>query len=415
MSRIGRRATLGAAAVAGVLAGVAASLAWAGPDGTGATSSTASPSTASPATASPVTAVATADPADVLLVWTSGGLPDGLAHVVRTVPGVEQVTLVRGDETGMVRSRDRDGSVVDAQTDGWRIPLDTLAVEPSTFASFLSGADAATVGTLEPGEALLTTTSAELRRLGKGSTIELDGGAVTVVGTIGDLSGAGAELLVSGGDAAPLGVTTERYLLVRHTTPRAVLELAIADELGGRAVRFRTPAETTWLRHGDAVEPNLVVKAALGEFAYRNTSGRSVEISPEWVARWIVTERVPILGEVTCHRTIMQPLRAALEELSDGALGHLVDPSDFAGCFSARRIAAGQPLSHHAWGAALDLNVDGNPRGSFSTQDQRLVDTMARHGFTWGGAWLVPDPAHYEAPLPTTAGLVSGGGARPGR
>ena len=55
-------------------------------------------------------------------------------------------------------------------------------------------------------------------------------------------------------------------------------------------------------------------------------------------------------------------------------------------------------MSHHAWGAALDLNVDGNPRGSFSTQDERLVDVMAHHGFAWGGAWLVPDPAHYEAP-----------------
>ena len=55
-------------------------------------------------------------------------------------------------------------------------------------------------------------------------------------------------------------------------------------------------------------------------------------------------------------------------------------------------------MSHHAWGAALDLNVDGNPRGSFSTQDERLVEVMAHHGFGWGGAWLVPDPAHYEAP-----------------
>ena len=62
-----------------------------------------------------------------------------------------------------------------------------------------------------------------------------------------------------------------------------------------------------------------------------------------------------------------------------------------------------QPLSRHAWGIAVDLNVDDNPRGSFSTQDARLVEIMRRHGFGWGGTWLVPDPAHYEA-LPPAEG-----------
>jgi hypothetical protein len=53
-------------------------------------------------------------------------------------------------------------------------------------------------------------------------------------------------------------------------------------------------------------------------------------------------------------------------------------------------------VSHHAWGIAIDINVDGDPRGDFATQDQRLVDAMAAQGFTWGGDWLFPDPAHYE-------------------
>ncbi|CAN5293224.1 hypothetical protein BH23ACT9_BH23ACT9_06790 [soil metagenome] len=47
-------------------------------------------------------------------------------------------------------------------------------------------------------------------------------------------------------------------------------------------------------------------------------------------------------------------------------------------------------------GVAVDLNVGDNPRGSFSTQDPRLVEVMRAHGFTWGGTWLVPDPAHHE-------------------
>ncbi|MGI9016306.1 MAG: M15 family metallopeptidase [Euzebya sp.] len=29
-----------------------------------------------------------------------------------------------------------------------------------------------------------------------------------------------------------------------------------------------------------------------------------------------------------------------------------------------------------------------------------MVQIMRDHGFTWGGTWLVPDPAHYEV-IPT--------------
>jgi hypothetical protein len=392
------------AAVAGASTGVVVTLSLtgteAGPAGYSSVAGAVMSSTATdPTTTESTTTGPSADRPAVLLVWTSGGLPAGLADGVGGLAGVEEVAVVRADQTAMVRSWEA-GVPVDILTDGWRIPLDTLAVDPTTFASFLSGRASAEVRGLGPGEALLTETSAKLRRLGEGATIDLDGGTVTVAGVIDDLSGAGAELIVTTSDAATIGVDTERYLLVRHTEPRPDLERAIAEQLpGGRAVRFRSPAETTWLRHGDAVEPNMLMKESFGEFAFRSGRGRQVEISPDWVARWIVTEPVPILGEVTCHRRVIAPLRAALRDLSDAGLGHLVDPADFAGCFSARRIEAGQPLSHHAWGAALDLNVDGNPRGSFSTQDRRLVEAMADHGFTWGGAWLVPDPAHYEAPL----------------
>jgi D-alanyl-D-alanine carboxypeptidase len=399
VSSIGRRVTLVTAAVAGVGVGVAATLAFTGPEGPEPASS--SPVTVSSSiTTTTARSVPTPSPDPVLLIWTSGGLPPGLAAEVAALAGVGEVTVVRGDQAAMVASS-IDGRVVEEHRDGWRIPLDTLAVEPATFASFVAEPAARPVRDLQAGEALLTQTSAELRGLSVGSRIELDGGGVTISGIIDDLSGAGAELIVTADQAAALGIRTERYLLVRHTAPRSELERTIAERfLGGRAVRFRTPAETTWLRHGDAVEPNLFLKVAFGEFAFRDRGGRDVEISPDWVDRWIVTDQVPILGSVTCHRQVIEPLRAALRELSDAGLGHLVDPADFAGCFGPRRIASGQPLSHHAWGAALDLNVDGNPRGSFSTQDERLVDVMAHHGFTWGGAWLVPDPAHYEAPLP---------------
>jgi hypothetical protein len=400
VNRGARRAALATAAVAGMAAGVAVTLSFADADDAARATSTSVTTTTTSAPPSTTTSTVPVDAPEVLLVWTSGGLPAGLADQVRSLDGVDEVALVHGDETAMSASFDDAGDPVDVLADGWRIPLDTIAVEPASFSSFLDGPAAAAVESLQPGDALLTETSAKMRHdLGPGATIRLEGGTVRIAGIIDDESGASAELIVSAADAPKLGVVTERYLLVHHTAERDVLERTIAERfLDGRAVRFRSPGETTWLRHGDAVQPNLVMKTAFGEFSYRAGDGRQVVIDPAWVDEWIVTESVPILGPVTCHRKVMEPLRAALQELTDSGLGHLVDAADFAGCYSARRIEAGQPMSHHAWGAALDLNVDGNPRGSFSTQDERLVEVMAHHGFGWGGAWLVPDPAHYEAP-----------------
>jgi len=342
------------------------------------------------------------DPAEApeaLLVWTSGGLPPGFAEAVQSLDAVTHLTMVRGDETGLIESRDSAGRAVDALEAGWHLPLDTLAVDPASFAPFLTGAAADAVRDLEAGEALLTETSARLRRLGVGATIRLGDEEVVVTGVVDDLSGAAAELVVTAADADRLSVVTPRFLLVSHLGDREELQRAIAVLLGGTAVRFRSPAETTWLRHGDAVEPPAVMKVTFGEFAVRDKAGRDLEIDPAWVDRWIITEPVPILGAVTCHRKALASLRMAMADLEQANLAHLVRAADFAGCFAPRRIAAGQPVSHHAWGAAVDLNVDGNPRGSFSTQDPRLVETMVRHGFTWGGTWLVPDPAHYEAPV----------------
>jgi hypothetical protein len=395
MTVASRRSVLALAAVSGLVIGAIATLAFTDPavprlavEGLPAVTPTTTRATASSAPS---------DPPGVLLVWTAGGLPPAFGPEVQALDGVEAITMVMGDETALTSSRRPDGTSIDAVEHGWHIPLDTLAIDPVSFASFVGGDAADVVRALEPGQLLLTETSAHLRRLGRGATLGIADAEVTVAGVIDDLAGAGAEVIVTTDDARRLGVTTERYLLVSYTGSRESLQRAIAARLDGRAVRFRSPAETNWLRHGDAVDPSAIVKATFGEFAIRDGSGRDVDVDPDWVARWIVTEPVPILGPVTCHRKLMVPLRAAMTELEQANLAHLVDRSDFAGCFSARRIAAGQPLSHHAWGAALDLNVDGNPRGSFSTQDPRLVQILTRHGFTWGGTWLVPDPAHYEA------------------
>ncbi|MDQ3538208.1 MAG: M15 family metallopeptidase, partial [Actinomycetota bacterium] len=178
---------------------------------------------------------------------------------------------------------------------------------------------------------------------------------------------------------------------------RPAVERRIRQALPARtAVRLRGPGETPYLRQGDAVLPQAAIKARFGEFAYRPGPGRDVVQDPRWTAEHIVTARVPILGLVRCHRTLVPALRGALRELRQRNLTSMIDPAGYAGCHNARLTSSGDQVSRHAWGVAIDLNYPDNPVGQASTQDPRLVEVMERWGFTWGGRWLVPDPAHFE-------------------
>ena len=124
---------------------------------------------------------------------------------------------------------------------------------------------------------------------------------------------------------------------------------------------------------------------------------------PGWVDRNIVRARLPVLGTVRCHRSLVPALEGAMRELQERNLASLV--ATYAGCWVPRAIAAGEGLSRHAWGAAVDLNFRPNRSGLGSAQDVRLVEVMARWGFTWGGSWLVPDAAHFEYVRPAPTGF----------
>src|SRR5918996_1277635 len=127
----------------------------------------------------------------------------------------------------------------------------------------------------------------------------------------------------------------------------------------GKGAGSGAPGRTPVFRHGDAVLAQSRVKEVFGEFAGRPRPDGTVAVHPSWVGANIRTVRVPVLGEIRCHRLVIPQVRAALEDLEGRNLGHLVDPADYGGCYYPRFIGQdpGTGLSRHSWGIAIDINI----------------------------------------------------------
>jgi hypothetical protein len=395
-----RRAPAHPTASSPTASGLAASI----PTGPAAEATTGPVASGPPGLAGPAP-LGAAGPADrVLLVWAPGRLPGGLAGRVGRVRGVRAVTVVRGGLLGLAGSVDADGRPVDRPRPGTTIPVEAIGFDPATYPALLpASARAAFVG-LRPGEALLGATSARLRRVGPGGRLRVAPGTaggrgrwLTVAGVVDDALVGAAEVAVSVAGARTLGIATDRYLLLTYRGGRATVAGRLRRALPPRLpVRLRGPGETPFFRAGDAVLPQAMVKERFGEFAWRKGPGDAFVQDPAWQAADLATARVPILGRVRCNRALVPALAGAMGELRQRGLARLVDPGAYAGCWNPRLTRSGSGVSRHAWGAAVDLNVAGNPTGLASAQDPRLVEVMERWGFTWGGRWLVPDPAHFE-------------------
>lgn len=321
--------------------------------------------------------------AETYLIWSTGGLTSELVSALTAE--FEDISVVRGDAVELDTG---DGAVV---------PLDALAIDPVSHSGF---DPTGTLGDLGPGLVVLGETSADFRGVGVGDRLSIAGVDFEVVGIAPDDVVGMAEIVFARSDPSS-PVSTDRFVLVSTDLARNDFEDRVRAMYDGPApLRIRTEGESPWLRHGDAVLPQILIKTALGEFAYADRSESEFSQDPEFVAANIVTTEIPILGQVRCHRTVAEMLEGAMGQLVEEGLGHLVDPAGFAGCWNPRYIkpttGRSSGISRHAWGAAVDLNAPTNPVGSAGTQDPRLVEVMKKWGFTWGGDWLVPDPMHFE-------------------
>jgi hypothetical protein len=334
---------------------------------------------------------------DAFVAWGRGSLPEGYAEAVAADPLVTASTVVRAAVLPLLRTEDAAGRAVDELPEEWTFPVEVLAVDPVGYGRVVDLPELAALGS---DEALLSRSSAAVRGLDPGATLVFDDGTRLRVAAVVDDEFVGAGEVIVRTDA-PLPIDTDRYVLATLDVPdrqegRQHLEdLVTAAEEDDRQVVVATTAEVPVLRHSADVTPPSRMKLHFGEFAMLDGPGRLMQQGASWYREHITYIDVPILGTFECHRAVEAPLTAALQELLDRGLGHLVDPDDFGGCWVAR-TTSGQTISSHAWGTSVDLNVSGNHLGATPTQPDELIDVMARHGFVWGGEWLLPDGMHFE-------------------
>lgn len=317
--------------------------------------------------------------ASLLLAWTTNGLPDRALEQTSGLVGVASVTEVRGAALRLTSERDARGEQRLSLPSGAAIPIDALAVDAAGYARDLPASAARIVRALPRDGALLGATSARVRGIGVGGSLTFGATTVRITGVVADSLVGAAEIVVR--DDSPLAISTPRFLLVAYHGDRSELEAAILNALQ-RPVRFRAPGETPYLRHGDAVLPQALVKARFGEFWYRVDARGAVTIDPRWVARNIVTISVPGVAQVRVHRFVAAELRRALVAADFGT-------ATLAAAFEPQLISPGLGLSRHTWGIGLSLHTVPDAQA-------RTIAKLAQFGFRWGGLWLNRSPDYYE-------------------
>lgn len=306
--------------------------------------------------------------------------------VVRAVSGV--VTPVYGGELALRSGR----------SDYPSVPVQALSVDPTSYAAAAQRPSLA--HDLATG-VVLSRAGAALRKATVGQDVVLMSGRhLRVTAVVDDHVIGGYELATSRSQLGTLAASGASYLLAAQGSDALQTQARIRRSLPGVDLRVKSTTRNGFLSSADSVLTQAQVKTMFGEFAVRTTAAGALRLDSGWRQRWIASTVLPQLGVITCNRLVIPSLRAAMQEITSRGLGSLVHTADFhreGGCWNPRltRFGAGQ-LSSHAWGIAVDINVDVNPLGATPVQDPRLVAIMARHGFMWGGRFLRPDGAHFE-------------------
>ncbi len=321
-----------------------------------------------------------------VLITSSKTLPESLVERVRRIKRVESV------EPLSVGSMSVEGRT-----------LTVAAVDPVSYRRFTpsSTALANEVWARVAGGEVAVDPTVPKRVVSADDTLPLgdaEGAERVHVGAYATLS-KNISAVVNRKRGAQLGLPKNNALLVSTGlfTPSALAK-ELKAAIGNRASLLILALEFKGLDRRTAVLTGLSVSSAVGSFSYAPGPNGTIRPDARWVAAYIRTEQVPILGSVTCNKAVLPQLRAALQEVLDRGLASKINPRQYAGCYYPRYIgrSAANGLSLHSWGIALDLNVHGNQRGTVGEMDRTVVSIFKKWGFAWGGDWRYTDPMHFE-------------------
>ncbi|MDQ3985865.1 MAG: hypothetical protein M3280_05135, partial [Actinomycetota bacterium] len=229
----------------------------------------------------------------VMLAWTPGSLPAGTEAALETLKGVTDATTVYAG-LDWISSQRMGSRTVRPMPPGFSIPFEMAAVEPNEYARFVARKDRPALKSLRAGELLVARTEAELRGDGRGMVLDLGERRARVSGVVRDETTNGYEAIMAA-PPPPEWPRADRFVLIKlkEPTKRASVERKLARFVPGKAVQTRMAGENPFLRYGDAVLPQLLVKATFGEFTARPSGSGTIEVEDRWERRNIRTVHLP--------------------------------------------------------------------------------------------------------------------------
>ncbi|MEO5723498.1 MAG: M15 family metallopeptidase, partial [Ilumatobacteraceae bacterium] len=347
-------------------------------------------------------------PGDLVSVYERSQLSDATstAAAAAAASAGAATTITRGFQIGMTSVRRGSVAIQTASGPGtgtWQFPMSVSAMPLVAIGGVFGRAVSAPISA---GAVVMGSTTAALRGAMVGDTITLVAASgaqlAFTIGMVADdsLIG-GTEILMSTDQADALGATIPTSVLVYGRFDRQVLDAALGSRgLPSGIVRVR--------RSWDPQDPDSTLglaqtKRLLGEFAFAVSSSGAVAVDPVWQAAYIrPRETYPLGIRASCNQAVHADLQAALTDIYNAGLGGAIDVANTnsaGGCFGPRfnRISANLGvLSRHSWGQPIDLNTVQNCQGCVPKLDCRVVVIFRRHGFAWGGNFLLPDGMHFE-------------------
>jgi hypothetical protein len=98
---------------------------------------------------------------------------------------------------------------------------------------------------------------------------------------------------------------------------------------------------------------------------------------------------------VRIHYRLVPSLGKVFDRINADGNWHMLHSFD--GTYVWRAKRAGDKLSTHSWGIAIDLNASTNQLGTKGDMPIEIIRCFGEEGWEWGGDWQRSDPMHFQA------------------